>query len=212
MVAQGFVRELIECGTGLGYPGLGALMFVNTLVGFPPSEVVCLVFGAVAADGGLDFGYVVLIATCSNTLGTFILFFLARWKGKEFIIRLRQSIHGRGASVLGICGYGHRATRLVEELFCSHGTLVVFLGRNVPLIRSVISIPAGLSSLSTHVFLIATSAGVSIWVLLWSFLGFRLGRDPGSLVVWLQVILLLVVTTVLGVALKATGRRRMRKE
>ena len=176
------MATIIDLCEDLGLFGLGVLMFLNTMIGAPPSEIICTAFGAAAVRKGYSLATLILVATIMNVAGTVVLFGWARKTGKRAVrVRLRIIQRGKRNWLASCVGFGRTAIERVDALFLWHGPAIVCVGRNVPLIRSVISIPAGLSGMSLFSFLFYTTLGVALWVTSWILVGFFVGKDPAAL-------------------------------
>jgi membrane protein DedA with SNARE-associated domain len=132
------------------------------------SEIVVPLGGSLAAAGVLPFAGVVLAATAGNLLGSVIAFALGRRYGATIIIK-----YGRRVGL----DRGH--LDLAERFFDRYGLLAVFVGRLLPVVRTYISFPAGLSRMGWFPFLLATTAGCVPWNLALAYAGLVLGRQYG---------------------------------
>jgi len=136
------------------------------------SEIVvplggALASGAIAGGARLDFVGVVAAASIGNLLGSLAAYLLVRRYGEQIIL-------GPGRRI-GLSG-GHM--RLAERFFDRFGLLAVFLGRLLPVIRTYISFPAGLSRKVRPIpFTLATIAGAVPWNFGLAYVGLQLGRN-----------------------------------
>lgn len=130
------------------------------------SEIVVPLGGALASQGKLSFAGVVIAATAGNLLGSLVAYLLVRRYGETLIL-------GPGRRV-GLTG-GH--LRLANRFFERWGLPAVFVGRLLPVIRTYISFPAGLSRIAVVPFAVATIAGAIPWNLALAFAGFKLGEN-----------------------------------
>ncbi|OVE74680.1 hypothetical protein BVX95_01470, partial [archaeon D22] len=148
---------MVSVGVGLGYLGLLLLMVANTSIGFPPNQIICFAYGAASLSPNFNLLAVILLATIANTAGTSILYYLARKMGKEWVEktfnRLESSSFGYAVK---ICGFGRSQLYNVEKTYSQYGKQIVLLGRIVPGIRSIISLPAGYIQMPFLPFLILT--------------------------------------------------------
>jgi membrane protein DedA with SNARE-associated domain len=162
-----WVVSLIEQS---GYLGVGFLMFLETLFPPIPSEVIMPVAGVTAANGKLELSLVILSGTAGAMLGNIFWYLAARALGIE---RLKPFIARHGQWLTLNWRDVERAHGWMER----HGTAFVLLGRLVPTVRSLVSIPAGLLKMRFRSFLIASTLGTFVWTALLAGAGFRLRSD-----------------------------------
>jgi len=133
------------------------------------SEVIVPLGGALAAAGHLPFWGVVAAATAGNLAGSVIAYLLTRRYGERVVL----SRFGRR---LGL-SRGH--LRLAHLLFDRFGLWAVFFGRLLPVVRTYISFPAGISTIRLGWFTVATIAGALPWNLGLAYAGLKLGQNYG---------------------------------
>lgn len=130
------------------------------------SEIVVPLGGALASRGKLNFILVVLVASVANLAGSLIAFYLTRRFGTKFV-------HSRAGHWMGL-RQGH--LRLAHRFFDRWGIWAVFAGRLLPIVRTYISFPAGVSDIGYLKFTIATLAGAIIWNFALAYAGYNLGQ------------------------------------
>jgi membrane protein DedA with SNARE-associated domain len=159
-----WVVRLIEQS---GYLGVAFLMFLETLFPPIPSEIIMPVAGVTAANGKLELSLVILSGTAGAMLGNIVWYLAARALGIE---RLKPFIqrHGRWVTM------NWREVQRAHGWMESHGSAFVLLGRLIPTVRSLVSIPAGLLKMGFRQFLIASTLGTFAWTALLAGAGFRL--------------------------------------
>lgn len=162
-----WVMHLIEQS---GYLGVGFLMFLETVFPPIPSEVVMPVAGVTAARGKLELSLVILSGSAGAMLGNLFWYFAARALGYD---RLKPFVrkHGKWLTV------NWREVQRAHDWMDRHGVAFVLLGRLVPTVRSLVSIPAGLLEMRFRTFFIASSLGTIAWTALLAGAGFRLRSD-----------------------------------
>ncbi|RVQ69106.1 DedA family protein [Croceicoccus ponticola] len=150
---QDFIIQLIEGG---GYIGIALLMALENIFPPIPSEVIMGVAGVAVHAGRMAFWPVLFWGTLGSTVGNYLWFLAGKKMGYE---RLRPFVdrHGRWLT-LDWCDI-ERSSRF----FRKHGQWVVFFLRFSPLMRTIISLPAGLARMGTSRFLIFTFMGSSLW-------------------------------------------------
>lgn len=150
---QDFIIRLIEGG---GYPGIAFLMALENVFPPIPSEVIMGVAGVAVHAGRMAFWPVLIWGTVGTTLGNLVWFWIGHKLGYQ---RLQPFVerHGRWLTM-----EWEDVERSVE-FFRRHGQWVVFFLRFSPLMRTIISLPAGLACMSLWRFTLFTFAGSAIW-------------------------------------------------
>ena len=175
-----------------GYLGVGFLMFLETIFPPIPSEVIMPVAGVAASRGDLTLGGVIAAGTAGAMLGNIVWYLAARALG---IIRLKPLINR----------YGRWITMNWEEVlrserwFRANGTFFVFLGRMLPTVRSLVSVPAGLLKMRFRTFVIASTIGTAGWTSALAFAGYQLREQFTEIDEWLgPVSNAILITLLLG--------------
>ena len=153
-----------------GYLGVAFLMFLETVFPPIPSEVIMSLAGVAAGQGKLSLGWVIAAGTTGAMLGNILWYLAARALG---IMRLKPLILRYGRWVTMSWGEVLRA----ERWFAKHGTFFVFLGRMLPTVRSLVSVPAGLLKMRFKTFFIASTVGTAGWTAMLAFAGYKLGEN-----------------------------------
>ena len=161
-----WVIRLIEQA---GYLGVAFLMFLETLFPPIPSEVIMPVAGVAAAKGKLSLGWVIASGTAGAMLGNIVWYLVARALG---IIRLKPFILRWGRWLTIEWDEIVRA----ERWFGTRGWLIVGVGRLLPTVRSIVSVPAGLLKMRFLTFTIASTVGTALWTALLAGAGYLLGE------------------------------------
>jgi membrane protein DedA with SNARE-associated domain len=169
-----WVIRLIEQS---GYLGVGFLMFLETVFPPIPSEVIMPIAGMAAAEGKLHFGFVVASGTAGAMLGNIVWYLAARALGVD---RLEPLIRRHGRWVTMTWPEVQRA----QKWFRENGIFFVFMGRLVPTVRSLVSVPAGLLKMRFKTFFIASTIGTLGWTALLATAGFKLRENYGDMADW----------------------------
>lgn len=136
-----------------------------------PSEVVVPPAAYIAATSGkLDVVLVVLVATAGAVVGALVNYFLSLWLGRPIVYAFANSRLGHA------CLIDQAKVEKAEKYFDDHGALSTFIGRLIPAVRQLISIPAGLSRMNLGVFAIFTALGAGVWNCVLAGLGWWLGK------------------------------------
>ncbi len=183
--------NLIERG---GYAGIALLAFIETIFPPIPSEVFMPMAGFVAARGTLSLPGVIAAGTIGSLAGAWLWYLLGRAIGLDRMITLAAR-HGRWLTLHP--GDIEKASRW----FAHHGSAMVLLGRMVPGIRSVVSIPAGIAHMNNGRFLLLSGIGSLLWTALLMTAGYLLGDRYTVVAGWAgpvsNIVIGLVVATYL---------------
>jgi membrane protein DedA with SNARE-associated domain len=160
----GWVLDVIEV---LGAPGVGLLVALESVFPPIPSEVVLPLAGFLTGQGRMAFGAVVAFATAGSLAGALLLYWLGAALGTARLERLADRIPLMDA----------RDVRRADEWMARHGSWAVLVGRMVPGVRSLVSIPAGVQRMPLVRFVLLTTVGSAVWNAVFVGLGFLLGEE-----------------------------------
>jgi membrane protein DedA with SNARE-associated domain len=146
----GWVVSVVET---LGPIGVGLLVALENLFPPIPSEVVLPVAGYVASQGHMSLAWAIIGATAGAVLGAWALYALGAWFGRD---RLRRWLDRMPLMEV-------EDLDKAEAWFTRHGGAAVLIGRCVPVVRSLVSIPAGLEKMPLGKFLLYTTIGSAVW-------------------------------------------------
>lgn len=139
-----------------------------------PSEVIVPPAAWLAAVGGdLNIVLVVLSATLGALIGALVNYGLALWLGRPIVYAFANSRLGH------VCLIDAEKVETAEKFFDKHGAVSTFVGRLVPAVRQLISIPAGLARMGLPRFVLFTTLGAGIWNTVLAALGYYCSRIPG---------------------------------
>lgn len=161
---ESFVQWLLDRFRDLGYPGIVVLMAVESSVVPLPSELVMPPAGYLAAKGEMDFVVAVACGVVGSILGSLANYGLARWLGRAFFLRL-------GKYLL----ITERGLDRSERYFAAHGEISIFMGRMLPVVRHLISIPAGIARMRLGRFVVFTGFGALVWCTILTWIGWFIG-------------------------------------
>ena len=189
----------------LGVFGAGLLVALENLFPPIPSEVILPLAGFTASRGTFSVTAVIIATTIGSVAGALVLYWLGRVLGTERLARIADRIP---------LMHGDDVRTSVHWFEMRRGAVAVFVGRFVPLVRSLISIPAGVARMNVWLFLGLTTLGSGIWNTIFVVLGFILGEN------WRVVEevasqygeVLLVVLIGVGIVLIGLAIRRHRRE
>jgi membrane protein DedA with SNARE-associated domain len=189
----------------LGYPGFALLIALEQLIPPIPSTLFLPLAGFLASQGTWSLQGVILAGTVGSLVSAMIFYGLGRWLDQSALNRLLDR-YGRRLGVDAA-----RFDRLLRQFDC-HGPLLVFVGRFVGTVRSLISIPAGMRRMRLAVFLPLTALGSGLWNTLLAGAGMLLGErwgDLGALIArYEQLSLVVLALAILGAVLWRVWHRR----
>ncbi|MBO4964701.1 MAG: DedA family protein [Muribaculaceae bacterium] len=141
--------------------------FPSELVVPPAAYLACSDFGVGA---GMNVYMVVIMATLGALAGAFINYYLALWIGRPLVYRFADSRLGHA------CLIDREKVDRAERYFDNHGAISTFIGRLIPAVRQLISIPAGISKMNVMVFACFTALGALVWNSVLAGLGYLLAQ------------------------------------
>ena len=166
-----FLHELLE---HLGYFELFLLMFLENLFPPIPSELIMPLAGYQVAQGTMQFWPAVAAGLAGSVLGQTFWYAAARLYGRE---RFYQAVDRFGRFL----GVHSRDLEPADRWFSNHGGMMVFFGRLIPAVRTLISVPAGLVAMPFGRFLLLSACGSGIWVIFLTVLGQFFGENYGEI-------------------------------
>jgi membrane protein DedA with SNARE-associated domain len=143
----------ISCLEMTGYFGAAFLMALESMI-FPiPSEAVMPFVGFLVADGKWNLGLAILVTSTGSLIGSLISYTMGYYGGKPFILKV-------GKYFL----LNQHDLKMTEDFFSRRGgTLTLFISRFIPVIRHLVSIPAGIGKMRLLHFVLATALGATLW-------------------------------------------------
>ncbi len=191
------IGQAVEANQWMGYVAIFAAMFLENLFPPIPSELIMPLGGFYVQQGQLQFLPVVLAGLLGTVIGALPWYGFGRLINEERL-EVWLSRHGRWI------GISPEELARSRRWFSRYGTGLVFWGRLVPGIRTLISVPAGIELMPMLPFLIWTTAGSLIWTLLLTGAGLALGESYSNVEVWIDPVSK-VVKVALVVAVLAGG-------
>ena len=163
----GFIQDILH---HLNYFWVTVLMAIESSFIPFPSEVVVPPAAYKAATGEMDLFLVVLFATIGSDIGALVNYYLAKYLGRPIVYKFATSRLGR------LCLLSPEKVEKAEGYFVKNGVTSTLVGRLVPGIRQLISIPAGLSGMPVGRFLLYTTIGAGAWNVVLALLGWFIGK------------------------------------
>ncbi|EIA7894370.1 DedA family protein [Listeria monocytogenes] len=190
-----------------GYIGIFVLIMVENLFPPIPSEIILTFGGFMTTVTSLNVVMVIIVATLGSVVGAILLYKVASYFGKERLTKIVLK-YGR------ILRLKESDIERAESFFLKYGSWAVFLCRMIPLIRSLISIPAGMTKMKMSRFLILTTAGSLLWNTVLIGLGAVLRESWNEIVVFMDsfsTIIYSVIAILVVVGLGFFFRARFKK-
>ncbi len=196
---------ILQVMSDLGYVGIILLMFLENVFPPIPSELIMPAAGFAAARGELSLTGVILAGSLGSVLGAVVLYGLGRMMNEQRLIALTDR-YGKWLLV------SSDDIRKADDWFDRHGKKIVFFGRLIPAIRSLLSIPAGMSEMPFGQFLLYTSLGTTLWSGLLAYAGYQLGNNYEAIELWIapisKVVLVVCVLLLCRFVLKRITQRQ----
>jgi len=190
MAIEILVNWVTQLIASLSYPGVFLLMLLESTAAPVPSEAVLPFAGFLVAQGSMSFWLLVITSTLGSIAGSLISYWIGFKGGRPLVNKV-------GKYLL----LHERHLDHTEQFFNRYGSITIFVARFVPVVRHLISIPAGVAEMKLRKFIPLTLAGAAIWntVLLW--LGMTLREQWETILQYTQLLDYLMITVlVLGVA------------
>lgn len=204
---QQFILHIIE---QFGYFGVFFLILIENVFPPIPSEVILLISGFFSTYTNLSVLYMIVASTFGSFLGAIILYYIGKIFNKE---RLKKIVNGRFGKILFL---KENDIDKADEWFDNKGNKSAFFCRFVPIVRSLISIPAGMSEMPMGKFIIYTICGSMIWNTVLICLGYRLGSNWEYVLTILdkyQMVVIVILVIIFGyVIIKFYRKKRKSKK
>lgn len=190
----------------LGYPGIALIMLAENLFPPIPSELVMPLAGFLIVNGTFNFPGAIAAGTLGSVAGAIVLYYIGQLAGEPLV---RPFFRNYGKWFL----LSEADLDKSLEVFSKHGDVMVFTGRVIPLIRSLISLPAGMNRMPFLRFLLLTTVGSALWTSLLTVAGYILGANWGRVVEFISqyqkvVLGLIALGVIIFVVRRVMGMRK----
>lgn len=197
---EAFVDWLTELYGGLGYTEIVVLMALESSLFPVPSELVMIPAGHLAATGQLNPVLCVLAGTVGSVIGASANYLLGKYVGRAFLLRYGKYL------LIDADKY-----REAEAMFLRNANMATFVGRLLPVVRHLISLPAGVFGMPWTPFLLITAAGAAIWCAVLVTVGYYLGEPALALTrAYMHEVAIAVVVALVAFVLWFLFRRKRR--
>lgn len=199
---------IIEIMNNFGYLGVFLLIAIENVFPPIPSEVILLFGGFMTTFSDMNIVGVIIASTLGSILGAIVLYYIGKILNKE---RLKKIITSKPGKILRL---KPEDIDKADNWFDTKGNKTVFFCRFVPIIRSLISIPAGMSEMPMKKFLIYTTAGSLIWNAALTIAGSIVGENWTSIVDIMDqyshiILILLIIIFIVAVAVFYKKRKKI---
>jgi membrane protein DedA with SNARE-associated domain len=182
----------------LGYPGIFLLMAMESSVIPVPSELVMPPAGYLAAQGRMNIWVAIFMGTAGSLIGAYANYYAAHYLGRPLLLK-----YGKYVWIT------EEKFAKVEQYFKDHGEISTFIGRLLPVIRHLISLPAGLAGMNHVKFTIYTLAGAGIWVTILTWIGYFIGANQELIMQYShQAVIGVVIVSAVIIALYVRNHKR----
>ena len=170
---------LIETG---GYPIVAVLMALESMIAPVPSEAVMPFAGFLVREGKFSFELVILSSTIGSLIGSFLSYYAGAWGGKPFVSRFGKYFF-----------LDEHDLELTEKFFAKYGDGTVFVSRFIPVVRHLISIPAGVGRMSVPKFFVYTMIGAAAWNGILTYVGYVMKDRWAEILKYTEVLDIIVL-------------------
>ncbi|ACH37639.1 membrane protein DedA [Citrifermentans bemidjiense Bem] len=192
------VDWLLQTIGALGYPGIFLLMAMESSIIPIPSELVMPPAGYLAQQGQMNMALAILCGTAGSLIGAYANYYAAHYLGRPLVLK-----YGKYVFIT------EEKFAKVEKFFLKHGEISTFIGRLLPVVRHLISLPAGLSGMNHLRFSLYTLLGAGIWCTVLTVIGYVIGSNQELIMKYShQAVLGVVVVSALLIAVYVWWQRR----
>ncbi len=148
---------------------LGFMIIESSFIPFPSEVIVPPAAYLACTSHEVNIYLIVAVATAGAIIGALINYYLSVWIGRPIVYSFANSRLGHA------CLIDEAKVRKAEDYFDRHGAVSTFVGRLIPAVRQLISIPAGLARMNVGKFILYTGLGAGVWNIVLASLGYWLG-------------------------------------
>lgn len=203
---MGLTEFLINYFTAIistgGYWGVMILMALESMIAPVPSEAVMPFAGFLWFEGQFNFWGVVIASTAGSIVGSLISYWLGFYGGRPLVKRYGKYLF-----------LNEYHLQWTEKFFTKYGDKTIFFSRFIPVVRHLISIPAGMGKMNLGKFLLYTALGAGLWNSFLAYLGYYLGSRWHEIRKYSEIVdVILVILIIIAVIIGLIHHRRERKQ
>jgi len=174
--------------TALGYPGIIFLMALESACMPVPSEIVMPLAGSLIPSGAFDLIGLTIAGTIGNLIGSVIAYWVGLKAGRAFVLRYGRYVLLRKSHL-----------DLAESWFKKYGEATTFFSRLLPVVRTFISLPAGMAKMNFKKFVLFTTLGSIPWNFALAYVGLQLGQNWQTVRTWFATFDIVIVIAAIAV-------------
>ena len=175
MLTEALVGLFTQIMLALGYIGVAVLMVFESMILPVPSEAVMPFAGFLVAQGKFNFWIVVIVSAIGSIIGSLLSYWIGMYGGRPIVKRYGKFL---------LLHEGH--LEWTEKWFKKYGDEAVFISRFIPVVRHLISIPAGIAEMNMKKFLFYTFTGAFIWNGFLTWVGMKMGENWEQITGWFR--------------------------
>lgn len=170
-----------------GYGSLVFFMALESMIVPLPSEAVMPFAGFLISEGKMTFTLVALASTIGSIIGSLISYYIGKYGGNPFLKHFGKYVF-----------LSEEHLTQTEKFFEKHGKKTVFIGRFIPVVRHLISIPAGIARMKMSTFIFYTAIGAGLWNMFLAYVGYLLKNNWHSLEHYTKFVDIFVVVLIVA--------------
>ncbi len=182
MITELLLGTILQLISSSGYEGIFLLMLAESTLLPIPSEAVLPFAGYLVAQGQMNLITLIIIATLGTIIGSLISYYIGKYLGKEILLRYGKYFLVR-----------KKELDIAHNWIEKHGAKTIFICRFIPIIRHIISLPAGATEMKRRKFITYTAMGGLIWNTFLVFVGITLEKNWSTILNYTQIIDVLIL-------------------
>ena len=171
----------------LGYAGIFGFMFLEGACIPVPSEVILPFGGFLVNKGELNFIIAVTAGTCGATLGSILMYLMGKYGGRPLVEKYMNTLHLSKSKL-----------EKSDRFFQKYGEKVVFFSQMIPIVRTFISLPTGISRMKFKKFVVYTLLGTVVWAFVLVSAGFVMGKNWAVIRSWFHVFDIIIIIGIIA--------------
>lgn len=186
MLVEQLINLIVSIISSTGYFGVFLMMAFESMILPIPSEAVMPFAGFLISEGKFTFFYIFIVSSLGSLVGSLISYYIGVFGSETFIPKYGKYFF-----------LNHHHLEITKNYFNKHGPKTVFICRFIPVIRHLISIPAGIAEMNIKKFMLYTFIGASIWNMFLAYVGFKLKQNWGVLDGYTSILDIIVIILII---------------